>query len=369
MNTDYEVLLLPLFEDLRSKGLPLGLPEYLLAVQTLREGIGLEDAEALRRVCCLLWAKSRAEQEAFHIAFDKLVQPHLETALPVPEISFVPTLPDEYVRDSWAESQDDWPESSPEVTAGQPETNDETYYHVPLDGMLPPALRDTLPQKRFPMMPQLSVNTREMFGQWQQLRQMRREGPYVELDVEATVRDICRFGVFRGPLWRPPRSNQAKLLLLIDQRGSMAPFALLIDAFLKSVTSGGQVAKTSVYYFHNCPYKELYAEPRLVTPHKLEKVLAQDAQYGSVLIVSDAGAARGYYDQMRLEETKKFLKTLHTYTYLYAWINPVPVYRWDFTTAEEIAQLIPMYPLDHEGLEDAIAILRGQPFPRGVNAL
>src|SRR5450755_3754001 len=116
MNTDYEVLLLPLFEDLRSKGLPLGLPEYLLAVQTLREGIGLEDAEALRRVCCLLWAKSRAEQEAFHIAFDKLVQPHLETALPVPEISFVPTLPDEYVRDSWAESQDDWPESSPEVT-------------------------------------------------------------------------------------------------------------------------------------------------------------------------------------------------------------------------------------------------------------
>ncbi len=83
--------------------------------------------------------------------------------------------------------------------------------------------------------------------------------------------------------------------------------------------------------------------------------------------MSDAGAARGNYDEKRLANTRAFLKTLNTYTYLYAWLNPMPLKRWAATTAEDITRIVPMFPLDREGLNDAINILRGQPFPPGVN--
>jgi uncharacterized protein with von Willebrand factor type A (vWA) domain len=98
----------------------------------------------------------------------------------------------------------------------------------------------------------------------------------------------------------------------------------------------------------------------------LEEVLQEKAKGNSVLIISDGGAARGYYDGMRVGDTKTFLQTLSTYTYLYAWLNPMPQNRWLTTTAEDIANMVPMFPLEREGLEDAVNILRGHPFPAGV---
>jgi hypothetical protein len=44
----------------------------------------------------------------------------------------------------------------------------------------------------------------------------------------------------------------------------------------------------------------------------------------------------------------------------------MPQNRWLTTTAEDIANMVPMFPLEREGLEDAVNILRGHPFPAGV---
>jgi len=44
----------------------------------------------------------------------------------------------------------------------------------------------------------------------------------------------------------------------------------------------------------------------------------------------------------------------------------MPKTRWKATTAEDIACMVPMFPLDREGLNDAVNILRGHPFPAGV---
>ncbi len=54
------------------------------------------------------------------------------------------------------------------------------------------------------------------------------------------------------------------------------------------------------------------------------------------------------------------------YTYLYAWLNPMPRNRWEKTTAEDIARIVPMFSVNREGLNDAVNILRGHPFPSGV---
>jgi len=149
--------------------------------------------------------------------------------------------------------------------------------------------------------------------------------------------------------------------------GSMVPFDLLVETLVESILRGGLLGGVSLYYFHDCPQDFLFEHPSLTDPLSLEEVLASQAKGNSVLVVSDAGAARGDYYEQRLEDTRAFLKVLNTYSYLYAWLNPMSVPRWITTTAEDIATLVPMFHLDKDGLNDAVNILRGHPFPTGVN--
>jgi uncharacterized protein with von Willebrand factor type A (vWA) domain len=135
---------------------------------------------------------------------------------------------------------------------------------------------------------------------------------------------------------------------------------------MDSIVRGGMLGRVSFYYFHDCPETFLYRQPDLTGILRLETVLQEQVGGSSVLIISDAGAARGYFDSLRLSDTEKFLRKLQAQTYLYAWINPMPKQRWRATTAEDVACLVPMFPLDREGLNDAVNILRGQPFPAGV---
>ncbi|MCP4368365.1 MAG: VWA domain-containing protein [Deltaproteobacteria bacterium] len=220
---------------------------------------------------------------------------------------------------------------------------------------------------KYHLTPRFPLGRREMAEAWRHLRRLQRTGRAEELDVEGTIHSICQTGFFLEPVLQPLRRNQAKLVLLIDQRGSMAPFVPIIRTLVESILRGGLLGKVNIYYFHDCPGKVLYTRQSLTGAIPLEEVLSNQVKDNSILIVSDAGAARGYYDEQRLNTTRRFLKNLHTYTYLYAWLNPIPSKRWQSTTAGIIAQLVPMFSLDRDGLNDAINILRGQPFPPGVN--
>ncbi len=160
--------------------------------------------------------------------------------------------------------------------------------------------------------------------------------------------------------------NQARLVLLIDQQGSMEPFSLVVEVLKKSVSRGNLVNKPNLYYFHDCPEGFLYKQPSLAVALPLEEVFAEQARGTSVLIVSDAGAARGYYDRRRVADTSAFLKILKTYTGLCTWLNPMPINRWVATTANDIRHMVPMFHLDRKGLNDAIRVLIGHPLPPGV---
>ena len=202
---------------------------------------------------------------------------------------------------------------------------------------------------------------------WRHLQQLQRTGPPEELDLEGTIDDICRTGIFLHPTLQPRRRNQARLVLVIDRLGSMAPFGPLVDTLVESILRSGLLGGASLYYFHDCPQGFLSENPSLTDALPLEEILASQAKGNSVLLVSDAGAARGDYDEQRVEDTRAFIGALSSYTYLYAWLNPMPVPRWATSTAEDIANLVPMYHLDRDGLNDAVNILRGHPFPPGVN--
>ncbi|PSN17484.1 hypothetical protein C7271_17495 [filamentous cyanobacterium CCP5] len=68
MQTD-DLPLLELFESLRKSGLPLGVGEYRLLIRSLQGGFGVDDREALARLCRTLWVKSPEEEHIFEFRF------------------------------------------------------------------------------------------------------------------------------------------------------------------------------------------------------------------------------------------------------------------------------------------------------------
>ncbi|MBE7383830.1 MAG: hypothetical protein F6J95_020745 [Leptolyngbya sp. SIO1E4] len=202
---------------------------------------------------------------------------------------------------------------------------------------------------------------RQMKQSWRYLRRLVRQGSFLEVDVDATISKIAREGTFLRPVLVPRKVNKTSLLLLLDWDGSMIPFHYLSTMLADTALRGGRVELTNIYYFRNCPDKYLYHDPNHVNAETLTNVISNlNSQNSTILIVSDAGAVRGCFNEERLRVTRKFLNMAKRYVRYIAWLNPMPRSRWEGTTAEEIAQDVKMFELNRQGLDNAIRILLGK---------
>jgi uncharacterized protein with von Willebrand factor type A (vWA) domain len=242
-------------------------------------------------------------------------------------------------------------------------------------------------------LPQYPVNFREAAQAWRRLRWPVREGPATELDVDATIQRRSRAGVVSPPVLRPRRRNRARLLLLVDRHGSMAPFQGYTDEVCQAISQAGRLRRVAMFYFHDVPVEsadpallegltgglfssldsilhqipplssgELFTDTDLLAPVSAQDVLTEHAQDAAVVIVSDAGAARGKYDLLRLLDTAAFLKALKGFTTRIVWLNPLPAAAWPPSSAVQIGRHVPMFPMDREGMHRAVNVLRGQPY-------
>ena len=188
----------------------------------------------------------------------------------------------------------------------------------------------------------LPVTGRQMKQSWRYLRRMVRQGPPTDLDIEATVQAVGRQGLLLAPVFRARRVNRAEVLLLIDQDGSMVPFHGLSQRLVATALQGGRLTQASVYYFHNCPVGVLFHDPYAQSADPVDRVLQSlSSDYAGVL-------------------TEAFLRQAFQRVRYVAWLNPMPQERWAGTTAEAIAQQVPMFEFNRAGLEQAIGVLRGQ---------
>jgi hypothetical protein len=206
----------------------------------------------------------------------------------------------------------------------------------------------------------LPVTRRQMKRAWQYYRRMARAGPPVEIDLERTLQRVEREGVLVQPVLRPRRVNHARLLILADEGGSMAPFRGVIAPLLSSARTVG-FARTGVYYFHDIPESTVFARPWLGDSVALAEACHAFLGAG-ILIVSDAGAARGNRDPARVSRTMAALDCLRSFSPHVAWLNPMPQFRWARSSAAEIRQQgrVAMFPLDRAGLDRAVDVLRGR---------
>jgi uncharacterized protein len=362
--------LIELFHRLRHAGLPLGVDEYQSLVRALQAGFGISDRTALARLCKTLWIKSRDEEQLFDYHFEQ-VMPHPMTGTSLASRSPEPQEPVETVgtpshsllSPPTSESLSGSASSSTAEFTLRMEDEIQVakavmYAGGESDGSVESYLIQT--DEYFP------ITRREMKQSWRYLRRLGREGPPVELNVEATVDEIGRRGMLLEPVLVPRRVNHAEVILLIDQGGSMVPFHSLSRRLAETALRGGRLGRAMIYYFHNCPEEYLYRDPAHQEGEPIQDILERlrNRRTGA-LIFSDAGAARGSLNPERVNMTDEFLLRLKQQTHHIAWLNPMPRTRWYGTTGGEIGRLVPMFDISRRGLDDAISVLRGRlaPFP------
>ena len=410
-----------LFTELRRRQFLLGPQDYDEVRQALRLGFGWESRNALLNLLCALWTKSKEEQEILITLFEQDNEiPEWETdnsidvrnnvSYPEPQkgpsiTTFIlkqlkeagrriSVLSDRIFKvfskspssESKTSPRQEEPDRSIEI-----ETEKEPEEGLPF---IPENLE--LPKTPVILVPEYPVSERDTAQTWRRLRRVVRIGPPVELDINATITRRVQQGVAVDMVLRPRRRNTTRLLLLVDQFGSMAPYQQFVNTICKAIQHTSNIQNAEIYYFHDVPVQSKQLEDsQILKPinnelfpvldrilksiepstngkvstnsnppqyFPLSEILNEHAYGAAITIISDAGAARGRYDFRRLFSTVAFLKALKLCTNQFVWLNPVQREDWKYGTAKQIQRYIPMFEMNREGFSLAVDVLRGHPY-------
>jgi hypothetical protein len=206
------------------------------------------------------------------------------------------------------------------------------------------------------------------------LRRLGREGAEEELDLDETVDETCRNAGELEIVYRPPRRNRVKVLLLMDVGGSMDPHAELVSRLFTAASRSGRFAKFRSFYFHNCVYNSVYEDALFKKGITTADLLAGSDRDEKLVVVGDAlmhpaelldpGGSLYYSSQTRASGIEWLRRLAHHFRSS-AWLNPEPERFWTGTTIEVIASVIGMWPLTLDGLAQSVRYLvRGGERPR-----
>jgi uncharacterized protein with von Willebrand factor type A (vWA) domain len=203
------------------------------------------------------------------------------------------------------------------------------------------------------------------------LRHLTRVGLPDELDLDETVDETCRNAGEIELVFRPPRKNNVRLLLLMDVGGSMDPYFRPVSRLLTALHEERGLRDFRAYYFHNCIYEKVYEDARLLRDSAVPTgdLMRKLDERWKVVIVGDAAmhphelmSAYGNIDPRLEAETPgiAWLQRIRGHFQRCVWINPDSPKSWEHTrTTRVIQDLFPMYHLSVDGIERAVAALVG----------
>ncbi|HEU0029005.1 MAG TPA: VWA domain-containing protein [Kofleriaceae bacterium] len=206
------------------------------------------------------------------------------------------------------------------------------------------------------------------------LRRLGREGAHEELDLDETVDETCKNAGDLEIVYRPPRRNRVKVVLLMDVGGSMDPHAELVSRLFTAASRSGRFAKFRSYYFHNCVYNSVYEDAEFRKAVTVADLMATSDRDEKLVVVGDAlmhpaelldaSGSMYLYSQNRASGIEWLRRLAHHFRSA-AWLNPEPERYWPQTTIEVIASVFGMWPLTLDGLAASVRYLvRGGEKPR-----
>lgn len=400
--------MIDLFHQLRSRGFELGIGEYQLLLDAMGTGSWIpseEEAttdwkEALFRLSCTLWYKPNQSLKIFTELFEQSWHKHLrdrsrkKRTRPVvakskkeretPSIQPKPTEPKEQVRSIELDQAEELAETPVEEEVNrslEPESKREiqnqrmrqqmeqifvsyestkTRNGVPDEGHLQEL--EQLASNNFLFTGAfLPISKREMKLAWRYLRTQQQVKTSDQLHVPKMVDRLARVGHIE-PVYRQDTTYQSQLMILIDVHESMAAFGDFAHTMAELAVKGTFKKVPSVYYFNEIPEKHLFTNTQQTEAFLVEDLIDRfQRKKVDLLIISDAGAAKGSYSEERVLRTRRAIRKLQEYANKIVWINPMPEHRWYDSSADYIADLIvPMYEASNTGLMRAIDVLRGK---------
>ncbi|RMH43252.1 MAG: VWA domain-containing protein [Deltaproteobacteria bacterium] len=198
------------------------------------------------------------------------------------------------------------------------------------------------------------------------LRTLGREGADDELDIDATVDETCRNAGDLELVFRPPKRNRVKLVLLMDVGGSMDPHAHLVERLFTAASRAGRFAQFRHYYFHNCVYDAVYEDASFRREVSVDDLLGHHGRDEKLVVVGDAlmhpaelmdpGGAL-YYFRYNPTSGIDSLRRIEHHFRRAVWLNPEPERYWRRTTIETIAAVFAMFPLTVDGIDRAVRYL------------
>jgi uncharacterized protein with von Willebrand factor type A (vWA) domain len=212
------------------------------------------------------------------------------------------------------------------------------------------------------------LDVRQFSTALKRLRILAKDGREEELDLEETIDETARnFGEIEL-VFKQPRKNEVKLLLLMDVGGSMTPYSQLTSLLFSAAHQASHFKQFESYYFHNCPYETVYTDMSRRKGIKTAELLKKVDSTWRCIIVGDAAMAPyelmesgGSSDMFYINKDPGivWLKRLIEKMPQSVWLNPdSPKYWRSFYTVNVISSIFPMFPLSLEGLDDAIRELR-----------
>jgi uncharacterized protein with von Willebrand factor type A (vWA) domain len=216
-----------------------------------------------------------------------------------------------------------------------------------------------------------TLDIRQMRVALRRLRQLTRTGLATELDLDETVDETCRNAGEIELVFRPPRKNDVRLLLLMDVGGTMDPHVAPMSRLLTALHEERGLRAFEPYYFHNCVYEHVYRGGRMASADAVptaDLLRRLDDRWKLVLVgdammhPSELLQQYGNIDPRRHERTPgiAWLHRLAEHFDRAVWLNPEPTSEWEFVqTTQIIRRLFPMFPLTVDGITDAVKALVG----------
>jgi uncharacterized protein len=334
----------------------LGIGELQAALDAVIGGWGSQNEADLHQVLCLLWCHSRESRRDFDACWEELKK-ELNTQSSLAEKKIADNSENAETNDKDTQSID---EESTTVEQSTPSEQTTTNNLGILLTQSPPLLT----RNEEEIWSNLPVSRRSMAYGWRTLRRFKADGILDVVDVPKTINQVARQGFYVAPILQRRLVNHARLLLLIDREGSMVPFHRFNQDLVQTAQEDYDVESIQVAYFHNVPHEYVYEDERMVKPIELRLLLEWCDKETSVMIVGDAGAARGTRQLQRIKATTKALALkalalIRSHTNMLAWLNPVPEERWEGTTAELLAYAVPMKAMTENGFKRMINLVRG----------
>ncbi|NJM47322.1 MAG: VWA domain-containing protein [Alkalinema sp. RU_4_3] len=272
-------------------GFRLGIGEYRSALDAVEQGF-VPDEAALLEMVQALWCSSRHQQEKVERAWEAQVKAlQQDKKLGREDLGLASGG-----KTSEGDRSDNTKSNEPIDLSSSPGPIELERPPVDLSTVPVQAPRSTFDEdESLQLSRYYPVSRRSMIYGWRMLRRIVADGARVVLDMPGTIAARTERGYYLGPVYQRRRRNDARLVLLLDQNGSMMPFHRFTRDLVETAQQESRLAEENiqVFYFHNVPGESLYRDLYLTEPVEFQDLLASCDGDTAVLVVSDAGAAEG----------------------------------------------------------------------------